>query len=163
MYWEDQKIKNCIIGANLGISEVCLYCIMTWDSIMMGEYQSGMVNLIKRGLRMVGRSWILELSLEGWLADCQVHCKGVRGLLNKGSSLSKSLGACSPKKAKVLFCAKKCAFRLFKIFYLFFSWRIVALQNFVVFCQTSTWISHSYTYIPSLFNLPLISFPIPPL
>ena len=26
--------------------------------------------------------------------------------------------------------------------YLFFNWRIIALQNFVVFCQTSTWISH---------------------
>ena len=25
-------------------------------------------------------------------------------------------------------------------------WRIIALQNFVVFCQTSTWISHRYTY-----------------
>ena len=27
-------------------------------------------------------------------------------------------------------------------FNLFFYWRITALQNFVVFCQTSTWISH---------------------
>ena len=36
---------------------------------------------------------------------------------------------------------------------LFFNWRIIALQNFV-FCQTSTWISHRYTYIPSLLNLP---------
>ena len=36
---------------------------------------------------------------------------------------------------------------------LFFYWRIIALQNFVVFCQTSTWISHRYTYIPSLLNL----------
>ena len=30
-------------------------------------------------------------------------------------------------------------------FHLFFIWRIIALQNFV-FCQTSTWISHRYTY-----------------
>ena len=30
----------------------------------------------------------------------------------------------------------------FFLIYLFFSWRIIALQNFVVFCQTSTWISH---------------------
>ena len=30
---------------------------------------------------------------------------------------------------------------------LFFNWRIIALQNFVVFCQISTWISHRYTYI----------------
>ena len=27
-----------------------------------------------------------------------------------------------------------------------FNWRIIAIQNFVVFCQTSTWISHRYTY-----------------
>ena len=37
--------------------------------------------------------------------------------------------------------------------YLFFNWRIIALQNFVVFCQTSAWISHWYTDIPSLLNL----------
>ena len=30
------------------------------------------------------------------------------------------------------------------------------------FNQTSTWISHSYTYIPSLLNLPPISFPSHP-
>ena len=48
-------------------------------------------------------------------------------------------------------------------FNLFFNWRIIALQNFVVFCQTSTWISHKCTYVPSLLNLPSISLPIPPL
>ena len=36
----------------------------------------------------------------------------------------------------------------------FFNWRIIALQNCVVFCQTSTWISHRYTNIPSFSNLP---------
>ena len=46
---------------------------------------------------------------------------------------------------------------------LFFNWRIIALQNFVVFSQTSTWISHRYTYIPSLLNLPPTSLPIPSL
>ena len=48
-------------------------------------------------------------------------------------------------------------------FSLFFYWRVIALQNFVVFCQTSTWVSDRYTYIPSLLNLPPISLPIPPL
>ena len=38
--------------------------------------------------------------------------------------------------------------------FIFFNLRIIALQNFVVFCQTSTWISHRHTYIPSLLNLP---------
>ena len=45
---------------------------------------------------------------------------------------------------------------------LFFYWRVITLQNFGVFCQTSTWISHGYTYIPSLLNLPPISLPILP-
>ena len=43
-----------------------------------------------------------------------------------------------------------------------FHWRIIALQNFAVFCQIPTWISHRYTYIPSLLNLPLISPPSHP-
>ena len=38
------------------------------------------------------------------------------------------------------------AFGTVFFFNLFFYWRIIALQNFVVFCQTSTWISHRYTY-----------------
>ena len=33
-------------------------------------------------------------------------------------------------------------FILFLLINLFFNWRIIALQNFVVFCQTSTWIIH---------------------
>ena len=31
-----------------------------------------------------------------------------------------------------------------QLIYLFFYWRTIALQNFVVFCQTSTWISLFY-------------------
>ena len=34
----------------------------------------------------------------------------------------------------------------------FFNWRIIALQNFVVFCQISTWIRYRYTYVPSLWS-----------
>ena len=38
-----------------------------------------------------------------------------------------------------------------KLFFsLFFNWRIITLQNFVVFYQTSTWIRHRCTYVPSL-------------
>ena len=44
----------------------------------------------------------------------------------------------------------------------FFNWSIITLQNFVVFCQTSTWIGHRYTYVPSLLNLPSTSHPIAP-
>ena len=42
------------------------------------------------------------------------------------------------------------SFRIFFFKLFIFYWRIIALQNFVVFWQTSTWISHRYMYIPSL-------------
>ena len=43
-----------------------------------------------------------------------------------------------------------------------FNWRITTLQYCVGFCHTS-WISHRYTYDPSLLNLPPTSHSIPPL
>ena len=42
------------------------------------------------------------------------------------------------------------SFLFFKDWFII-NWRIMALQNCVGFCQTSTWISHSYTYLPHLF------------
>ena len=50
----------------------------------------------------------------------------------------------------------------FKKIYSFIYWRIITLQNFVDFCQTSAWISHRYTYISSLLNLPPIPSPSHP-
>ena len=44
-----------------------------------------------------------------------------------------------------------------------FNWRIIALQCCAGFCHTSTWISHRYTYVPSLLNLLPTSLSIPPL
>ena len=43
---------------------------------------------------------------------------------------------------------------LLLLLFLFLYWRMIALQNFVVFCQTSTWISHRYTYILFWTSLP---------
>ena len=40
-----------------------------------------------------------------------------------------------------------------------FTCRVIALQYCVGFCHTSTWISHRYTYVPSLLNLPPTSRP----
>ena len=42
-----------------------------------------------------------------------------------------------------------------------FNWRIIALQYCIGFCHTSTWISHRYTYVPSLLNFPPTSHPFP--
>ena len=44
-----------------------------------------------------------------------------------------------------------------------FNWSIIALQYCVGLCHTSTWISHRYTYVPSLFSLPLACHLILPL
>ena len=44
-----------------------------------------------------------------------------------------------------------------------FYWKLTPVQNFVVFCHTSTWINYRYTYIPILLILTPISFPNPPL
>ena len=49
------------------------------------------------------------------------------------------------------------------LFIIIIYWRIIALQNFAVFCQTSTWTIHRYTYIPSFLKLHPISIPISPL
>ena len=46
--------------------------------------------------------------------------------------------------------------------FLFFNWRIFALQNFVVFCHTSTRISYRYTHVPSLLSSPFHPLHIPP-
>ena len=45
----------------------------------------------------------------------------------------------------------------------FFNWRIIALQYCDDFCPTSAWISHRYTYVPSLLNLSPTSHHILPL
>ena len=47
--------------------------------------------------------------------------------------------------------------------FFFFNWRILSLQCCVGFCHTVMWISHRYTYVPSLLNLPPTSQPFPPL
>ena len=63
-----------------------------------------------------------------------------------------------------VFSTSQSYFHLFFLFNLYFYWRITALQNFVVFCQTSAWIPAIGIHInPSLLNLPPISCPIPPL
>ena len=45
-----------------------------------------------------------------------------------------------------------------EFFKFIFNWRIISLQYSVGFCHTSTWISHRYTYVPFLLNLPPTSY-----
>ena len=40
-----------------------------------------------------------------------------------------------------------------------FYWRIIALQNFAVFCQTSAWISHQFSSVQSLSHVRLFVTP----
>ena len=59
----------------------------------------------------------------------------------------------------VSYVEKKISFPFFKknLINLFFDWMIITLQNFV-FCQTSTWISHRYTYVPYLLKFCHLSY-----
>ena len=54
---------------------------------------------------------------------------------------------CHGKIYKIDFCIRDSVCVCVCNFYLFINWRIIALQNFVVFCQTSTWISHQFSSI----------------
>ena len=48
-------------------------------------------------------------------------------------------------------------------FYRFiFYWRITAIQYYADFCHASAWISHGYTYVPCLLNIPHTSTPSHP-
>ena len=47
-------------------------------------------------------------------------------------------------------------------FFFFNNWEIFAFQNVLILCHTSTGISHRYTHVPSLPNLPPIFLLIPP-
>ena len=64
-------------------------------------------------------------------------------VLRKNKLAEYQLSAVSPR---VFFPFLKYLFGCVGSFFLiyFFNWKIIALQNFVVFCQTSTWISHKW-------------------
>ena len=51
-------------------------------------------------------------------------------------------------------------FKLINFYFIFnFYWKIIGLQYCAGFCHTSTWVSHRYTYVPCILNLPPISSP----
>ena len=58
----------------------------------------------------------------------------------------------------LLICCPHVFLHRFYVFFFFnlfiFNGRIIALQYWVGFCHTSTWISHRYTYVRSLLSLP---------
>ena len=77
-------------------------------------------------------------------------------------SFSLALNKFREQKSKLLLWEKTCWSWSVVLFFNVFNWRIIALQNFVAFCHTSIRISHRYTHVPSLPDLPPISLPIPP-
>ena len=56
-----------------------------------------------------------------------------------------------------------CCYYLYIFLKIISNCRIIALLRCVGFCHTWTWISHRYTYVSSLLNLPPTSHVIPPL
>lgn len=56
------------------------------------------------------------------------------------------------KYSGILFSIKQIENSFFQIYFLkfIFNWRMIALHYCVAFCHTSTWISHRYTYVPSV-------------
>ena len=60
-------------------------------------------------------------------------------------------------------CRTSCAPCFIIIIKFIFYWRIIGLKHCVGFCYTITWISHSYTNVLSLLNLPLTFIPSPTL
>ena len=72
--------------------------------------------------------------------------------------LSLLIGAFSPLTFKVIIDSYV---GFFCCHLIFFNCKIFALQNYVVFCHTSTRISHRYTHVPSLPKLPSISLHTP--
>ena len=76
-------------------------------------------------------------------------------LLLKKCLLSTELKYSLRMKFIIIWCTRK-------IKHLFiFNSRTIILQCCVDFCHTSTWMSHRYTYVPSLLNLPPTSHPFP--
>ena len=100
------------------------------------------------------RTYILNswtLSLGSWGHSCSCQLKAV-------VTIPLSHNEASPNYPSF---QNSSVFFFFIFFSFIFYWRIIALQNFAVFCQTSTWISHWYTYITSLLSLPPIYLSIP--
>ena len=66
------------------------------------------------------------------------------------------------KNLKIVLLLFKMFCALAIIFKFIFNWRIIALHSCVGFCHTTMWISHKYTYVPSLLIIPPSSHPILP-
>ena len=85
----------------------------------------------------------------------------VHGVLKSQTQLSTAQHSTGPVLLTVTLCYYSVLVLLFLIF--IFNWLVIALQYWLDFCHTSTWINHRYTYVPSLLNLPPTSCSFPPL
>ena len=98
---------------------------------------------------------------EKWLLLLRSTDARREGFHSCGTEASRYIGSSQTRDQTRVPCIDRQI--LFFLINLFFNWRIIALQNCVGFCQASPWISHRYTCVSSLLNLPPTSHPIPPL
>ena len=74
------------------------------------------------------------------------------GALKSGRQLGTAQHSTGPILLIITLCYYSVLVLIFLIF--IFNWLMIALQYWFDFCHTLTWINHSYTYVPSLLNLP---------
>ena len=135
--------------------EITGWCSQNLNHWPSGSSQSG-VHVLVLCLKLPSSSWLESLvPTEGLRNMCQI-------VMSTPSPYQEESGPCFIAALLLIDCFSFASAFLHSPFYFIFYWRIIALHNFTVFCQTSTWISHRYTYIPSLLKLPHISLSIPP-
>ena len=132
-----------LISLSISVFSKC----STWVWVNSGSWwwtgRPGMLQSM--GLQRVGHDWVTELNFQSSAhrdrSTTPSGSKWKSQALTPQDDLNSKAVACSDwGSGSDNFLFKK----------IMFNWRIIALQYFVgVFYQTSTWISHRFTHVPS--------------